>query len=248
MSERQQTIISRMFFEVCGACQNNCAECQHKEMRRRYPDYQLDIPSLMRFIDVTRESNYEIRNLLINGIGEPLMWQHFNEGVRLLHASGVVLKIHLYTNGQAIETIEPETWKCIESVHVNAYTSIHKDRNTPESLLKAGYQWGDKIKAYWVGGFRKSVIDRHPETLPCLCESPGPMYCDGRIWPWCGPVLFDACAIAGTVPMAHSVPCEVGYVDMYSERMQGTFGECDCCNANSTLLKAAAGVDHAQEK
>jgi len=248
MSDRQPTIIARMFFEVCGACQNDCAECQHRNMRWRYPNYQLELADLMNFITITRESNYQIYRLTINGIGEPLLWRHFNEGVRLLRASGIVNEIELYTNGQAIETIEPLTWECLTRVQIDAYTSVYPDKQVTPAMFKVWENWHDKIKAHWVGGFRKCVTERHPETMPATCDSPGPMYCDGRIWPWCGAVVFDACALASSDPMALSVPCEVGYMDSYETRKAGELSECDCCNANHALLKAAEGVEHTQKK
>lgn len=247
MSQRQQTIIGRMFLEVCGACQNNCAECQHSAMRRHYSTYQLGLIELMDFIRITRESNYAVFRLCINGVGEPLLWKHFNEGVRLLRVSGLFQEIEVYTNGQAIETIEPETWECLTRVQIDAYTSVNPEKQTTPAMLKVWEQWHYKIRAYWISGFRKCVTERHPETMPATCESPGPMYCDGRIWPWCGPVVFNSCGIAGSDPFALSVPCEVGYMDGFEARKPGEISECDCCNANKALLLAAGGVEHAQK-
>jgi hypothetical protein len=236
-------IIPRMFFEVCGDCQNNCDQCQHSAMRAMYAGYQLPLVDVQAFIDATRRSRYYIYHVCINGPGEPLLWTHVNEGVQMLAASGVVSNVSIYTNGQALDRLTHATWQALAGVHVNVYPG----RGADGLVMQAVERYADKIKAVAVGGFRQSLTARVVGSSPCVCESSGPMYLDGRVWPYCGPIMFDACRLVGANPFMFSTPVDVGYMDCWQpDKRIGRMVICEACNANGTLLAAAPCATHRQ--
>jgi hypothetical protein len=65
---------------------------------KNYPDYQLDLDTLRRFVEVTRDSGYHFDYIAFGG-GEPFLWDHLAEGVEIIAGSGTTDGVRVFTNG-----------------------------------------------------------------------------------------------------------------------------------------------------
>lgn len=103
-------VIEQLTLGVCMACEYDCVSCSHQAVRYRFRRYQMSLDEVRAFIRLTEASGYRIEKLHITGPGEPLLWTHFAEGLRLLRASSAIGFIEILSNGLAIERIDPQAW------------------------------------------------------------------------------------------------------------------------------------------
>jgi hypothetical protein len=156
----------------------------------RDPKYQMSLEQVRDFIRCTRASRYFIENLWINGPGEPTLWKHFNEGVRLLHHSGVIGNINITTNGKSLTRIDAETWKFLNRVQVSIYPDSDYSsfaQNFAQQVHSRSVVI-ERIK----DSFRIFPERRHEDSLPARCDCPGPMIYGDWVYFHCGPAGFGA--------------------------------------------------------
>jgi len=224
--------IPMMRLEVRSACQYDCEMCAHGHQRKRFKDYELSLEQLERFLNVTRESGYVIGNMRIHGPGEPLLWHHFNEGVRMLKASGVVESVFVASNGLLLHKIEEATWDSLDELRI----SVYSDFNRQKTLEECQGKYGDKISLSPMDNFvvlPKGIEDEAP--IPCQCMCDGPMLLGDRLFYYCGPPVFGAGHIMGRDVMEDpklSVPIERGYMENYDRSLLGNMDYCKFCWAN----------------
>lgn len=207
--------------------------CAHGEQRRLLRHYELTLPQLERFLDATRRSGYRIGEVSIHGPGEPLLWKHFDEGVRLIARSGLVDRILITTNGLLLTRIAEKTWTCIDEVHVSLYPAF--DRHDELRACKDRYP--DKVRIVPTDTFLIGPLGRHDEgSIPCVCACEGPMLVGDRVFLYCGPPVFGAGTLLGRDVMADgdlSVPVGPGYMDARVSGRVGTMDYCKLCWANA---------------
>ncbi|HRQ81265.1 MAG TPA: hypothetical protein PKZ97_09105 [Azospirillaceae bacterium] len=227
--------IRQMKLEVRSQCQYDCEMCAHGEQRKMLKKYELSLEDLQRFLDATRESGYYVDNMRIHGPGEPLLWRHFNEGVQMLKASGVVGTIFVATNGLLLRKISEEAWACIDEMRVSVYAAF--DRHDELEEVYARHR--DKIHISEAGEFRALPQDpTHEAPIPCACWCDGPMLLGDRLFLYCGPPVFAAAKAFGRDAMEDpelSVPVAPGYLDATDERKFGNMEYCKRCWANGNF-------------
>jgi hypothetical protein len=162
-------------------------------MISHYKDYQLSLEELENFITLTKESGYYIEELHMHGIGEPLLWKHFDVGIARLKKSGVIDRISLISNGLLLDKIRDETWEYIDSLLVSIYPDFPKR----EELVKLKELHGDKIILMNSSEFSLKPARRYKGKIPCDCKCSGPMFVKDKIFLHCGPPAFDAAAVKG---------------------------------------------------
>jgi len=228
--------IKHMKFEVCDACQNKCAFCAHGGMILEYKGYQLSIEELKNFIDCTKKSNYFIEELSIHGIGEPLLWNHFEEGIKLLKNSGVIGKISVTTNGLLLDKINDETMGFIDMLSV----SVYPDYPNHVLLKEKKSEYKEKVEINYITKFIAKPI-RMYNKIPCHCLTCGPMFIKDRIFFYCGPTIFDAARLKGVDIFKYNdlySQIQPGYLDNSDIKNMGNIEFCKYCWANDNNKRA----------
>lgn len=220
--------------EVCGSCQNKCIFCTHSGMISAYGEYQLEIKELEKFIDYTKNSGYFFEIMHVHGIGEPLLWNHFDEGMKLLKESDIAGKIIVTTNGLLLDKIRDETWQYIDLLSVSVYPNCPK-----QSLLKEKKdKYEDKIKIVPSTLFRAKPMRGYHNKIPCYCICHGPMFVKDKIFLYCGPPVFDAAKLSGMdIFQCHDLYVEIkpNYLESFDEKKIGNIKFCNYCCANGNI-------------
>lgn len=221
-------------FEVCGACQHDCIYCAHSGMRSVYPDYQLTIDELKKFIDYTKISGYFFESIAIHGIGEPLLWSHFDEGIDILKKSGIGGKILVTTNGLLLNKIKDQTWENIDILGVSVYPAYPMH----ELLKEKKEKYKDKIEIRMTTTFKSKPIREYHKSIPCFCICQGPMFVKDKIFLYCGPPAFDAAKLAHMdISKSRDLCVELkpNYLDNFDKTKTGNIELCNYCWANASL-------------
>lgn len=187
-------VIERLTLGVCTACEYDCVSCSHQAIRYRFRRYQMSLDEVRTFIRLTEASGYRIETLHLTGPGEPLLWAHFTEGLRLLRASSAIGFIEIFSNGLAIERVDPQAWAAFDRLWVSLYPESLHLRPVLETLRE---RYPGKLRIRPTEVFRPPVPEGARLPVPCACDCPGPMVFNGRVFYFCGPPVFDAAAAAG---------------------------------------------------
>jgi hypothetical protein len=186
-------IVERMHLAVSIPCQYDCLSCSHGAMRYKFSGYQLPLAHLEEFIYYTEVSRYKIRKLHLTGPGEPLLWVHLKQGLRLLKGCAWIEEIHLISNGLNLNKIDSEMWTNIDRISISLYPSFNKwDR-----LNLALRSYTAKIKLSRIESFRALPSKGQTAPIPCRCDCTGPMVFDQKVFFYCGPTIFGAAESKG---------------------------------------------------
>jgi hypothetical protein len=228
-------VIKQIKLEVCSPCQNDCLMCAHGSLRQFSKAYQLSLKQLERFLFYTKKSGYFIENLRIHGPGEPLLWKHLNQGLKMIHNSGVVGTIFIATNGHAISNINESSWEYIDEIRV----SIYPDFKLDEQLIALTKKKEEKIDLINIDSFIYVEIDSTGcAPVPCICKCQGPMVYGDIIYLFCGPPLFEAVQkMKRDIIDFPELSSEIGlnYLEQFNEKLIGNLDCCCYCWANSNF-------------
>jgi hypothetical protein len=153
----------------------------------------LPLDHLQEFIHFTETSGYLIEKLHLTGPGEPLLWKHLKEGLRLLRASPAIKEIYVISNGLSIHKIDNETWNNLDHVDISLYPAFNKW----ERLNSALAVHKDKINVRHTGRFYAAPQKGEIAPIPCGCNCTGPMFFDRKVFFFCGPTVFGAAESKG---------------------------------------------------
>lgn len=226
--------IPQMKLEVRSMCQYDCEMCAHGEQRKLLKKYELSLEDLQRFLDATRDSGYFVDNIRIHGPGEPLLWHHFNEGVQMLKASGVVGTVFVATNGLLLHKISEEAWACIDEMRVSVYGPFDRF----DILDEAKARYPDKVHVNKAEEFRILPPPGAEAPIPCACWCDGPMLLGDRLFLYCGPPVFAAAKDMGRDAMEDpelSVTVGPNYLDAVDPTKFGNLEYCKRCWANGNF-------------
>ncbi len=229
--------IRQMKCEVCSLCQNDCAMCAHGEQRKTLPDYQLSLEELHTFLKCSEDSGYYIDNMRIHGPGEPLLWRHFNEGVKMMKASGIIGSIFVATNGLLLKNISNDALDCIDEMRVSVYSSFNcPDHDTLHNLVNRFPRTTIVINK--PDEFRRLPVIGEEAAIPCRCICDGPMLFGNRVFLYCGPPVFAATKKFGENACDDnelSVSASLDWFDAYNKKKAGNMEYCKCCWANGNF-------------
>ena len=227
----RRRVVTSMKFEVATACQFDCAECAHGEMRSATKKYQMTLEQVKKFIYFTEKSNYYIERLQIHGPGEPFLWKYFDDAMLLLSQSKSIGKIEITTNGMALDRIQDSTWDLIDVVDVSVYAEA-QSLNLQDALSKHK----DKLRLNKMDGFIRRVrAEEVPIRIPCGCLCSGPMVFGDFVFLSCGPPMFEAAAFTGKDVFSLKELCvdlSENYLDTFDIRKIGNMELCQYCWAN----------------
>jgi len=199
-----------------------------------FKGYQLTIEELQKFIDCTKESGYFFKIMHVHGVGEPLVWKHFDKGIKLLKESGIAEKIIVTTNGLLLNKVKEATWEYVDEVHV----SVYKDKPNPgiETVFKNKFP--NKFIFGSIDEFRAMPQKEYRNKIPGICVCPGPMFVKDTIFLYCGPPLFDAIKVMGMEIFNCRdlyVPVQLNYMATFQTRKLGAMNYCASCFGNQRI-------------
>jgi len=174
-----KTIASGML-QVCSKCQNNCNKCVTTIIRKNFPDYQLSIEQLENFIESNEKSGYFFRDLWLNGFGEPLLWDHLHDGLKLLSRSKSIGNIFIRSNGHIIDE---DIFNYISRLSISRYKPL---KNELTRLIK---KFPNKTKIIGKEEFCE-LVGKHAR-IPCMCICHGPTIIGNYALVYCGPVIYS---------------------------------------------------------
>jgi hypothetical protein len=194
----------------------------------------MSLEQLDKLIQCTQESEYRFASISIHGPGEPLLWKYFNEGMKAIHDSQLFGKIKITSNGLMIDKITPESWEYIGIMKLSIYPESETKDKHSELIRSLVDKYGtQKIRPTNMDYFRVASDEIRPIPGTCVCD--GPMYYDGKIFPYCGPPAFNAAKAAGvdweTYPDLYT-ELKVGYMETPKYKA-GNFDLCKTCWANT---------------
>lgn len=199
-----------------------------------YKGYQLEIKELEQFIDYTKNSGYFFEIMHVHGMGEPLLWSHFDDGLKLLKESNIAGKIIVTTNGLLLDKIRDQTWQYIDLLSVSLYPDFPK-----QSLLKEKKdKYKNKIEIVPSTSFRAKPIRGYYNKIPCHCTCHGPMFVKDKVFLYCGPPVFGATKLNGVdIFNCRDLYVEIkpNYLESFDEEKIGSIRFCNYCFANSNI-------------
>jgi hypothetical protein len=231
-------IVLHLTLQVCSLCQNNCEHCAHAAMIEANRGYQMSMEDLRTFVEHTKASRYYIENLWITGPGEPTLWKHFNDGIKLLDESGLIGRIIVISNGQSIGRVDSSTWKHIARLGVSTYPS--NDHTEILRKLEEARQAGCEIDHRPRAGFRVMPEKGVPGSLPARCMAPGPMIYADRVYYYCGPTGVAAARLKGEAFLdneAYGAKLGPGYLEGINTRLRYGVGSDTYSTANLDLCR-----------
>ena len=228
-------IINRIFLEVCSLCQYGCKFCTHEEMKKIYKGYSLTLEELDRFLYYTKKSRYYLREVCLHGPGEPTLWEHLNEGIKILYDSDVVGGISIVSNGVSIENIKEETVEYMYKIHISDYPCSKEN----ERLISLQKRFPEKISINDRKIFKEFLDRAHLGTIPCECICHFPALIGDKVF-FCGGGAFSAAALKGvSIFDCHEVYSYIGenYLKDFEQCDIRNYDLCQYCSYNKSIRK-----------
>jgi glycosyltransferase involved in cell wall biosynthesis len=203
-------------------CTKNCEECIMGPLRTEFSDYQMSIGEIKHFIEVSEKSHYRF-DLILTG-GEPLCWDHFREGIKLLKGSRICNSIHLFTNALDISKLDAEIVGFLDRIRISRYSV---NANNIERLIEL---FGNKVEVVDRRKFWKNPTHPLPNTVPPICCNPEIFLFNNKVY---------ACAHSASISFTSKSktdlcnPLEVGFISGLDRiRKRQERGICDFCISN----------------
>lgn len=95
---------SHITFWVTSRCNLNCPKCNQRPAIEEHPNYEMPLEELKAFIASSQQRGIHYAAVELTG-GEPTLWPHFAEGLRLLRDSGITDWPTFVTNGRDAEYV-----------------------------------------------------------------------------------------------------------------------------------------------
>jgi hypothetical protein len=169
--------------QVCSSCQRDCNGCATEQARKHFPDYELTLDDVDAFLRASHDSEYWYEKVWLNGFGEPLLWNHLEEGVKALSASNNVGGVYIRSNGIGTEKVTDAVLKNVAEISFSQY------KKTKEQLTELRSKHGSRIKVLQPARFIK--LKGWEAPVPCTCICSGPSIIGRWALPHCGPVFFS---------------------------------------------------------
>lgn len=219
---------------VTSKCNLHCQQCVMGKFMRENAKYEMSIPELQDFLDITKRSGY-VFNMIVCG-GEPLLWRHLEEGMKLIHESGVANRILIFSNVIDISRVTDEVMKYTTQLRVSRYES--NEKNTKELIAR----YPDKIRVVERREFCELPTEPVPGSLPSLpddCLTPENLFMKDKIF---------ACPHVASVNGGKDtlddgtklyVPLQIGYMDGMKQILEKQKHLCMKCISNKKIRRNA---------
>lgn len=164
-------------FFVTSRCTRDCPQCSQRGFRRQDRPYTLFPSEIAQWIECTKASGYlPYRSLILTG-GEPLLWEHLEEGARLLQESGLSNEVNLFTNGDLSRRVTDKLMESLSQLRISHYGD-----NT-RAIERLQQRYGDKVQVaqrQWHYPIPRRLAGK--EVLPAKCACEGPALVGDRVY------------------------------------------------------------------
>lgn len=157
---------------VTGRCNMNCAHCSQKEFRADHGD--MELATVEKICDAVKSSGCE----MVFGVtgGEPTLWPHLYDAMKLAKASGCFSQSWLYSNGTDCGQIDI----LITDGLLTRYNTNAANCRAECHELKKKFPQNVNIST---GGHFPLVKKAQWNAIPAECNCPGVAVIGDRVWP-----------------------------------------------------------------
>ena len=220
---------NRVSLMVTLACTRRCPKCIQRKLLQWHGDYQMGMEELDWFIECTGSHVFD--SLTITG-GEPLLWDHLEEGVVRLRESGIARRIDMFSNGDQLWKITPTLMEHLDELRI----SMYGDTSYAVWLAQANgkVQLADRSKHY------EPPAALFPADLvwPPKCNCPGIMVCNGGAYACANvPAVMAECGIASADYPALMCKLDPFYLDEVRPYWGQAHELCRGCLANMRVRR-----------
>ena len=122
-----------LLVEWTNCCNINCQICPI-DLPGMRPSGHMSLERWKKILDDCTENGHYVN--WVHHLGEPLLWRHFDEGMRLWKESGLSSKGHISTNGVLLDKKKIETIKgtniefiriCLDTLRPDVYRKIRNN-------------------------------------------------------------------------------------------------------------------------
>lgn len=162
---------------ACTECNRKCERCCIDPWMRRFPGYQMSIQEAEEIVLRHAAHDYAPFEYLVLTGGEPLLWEHFSEGIRILSNPVLCRNLVLYTNADLHSAISDQDAEHLSVIRVSLYDDNDK------SLESLKLRFGDKIQVADKRDHRP-LPDRMRGNrfLPANCVCPEITFFAGKVY------------------------------------------------------------------
>ena len=164
-------------FLVTSRCNRDCPQCSQRGFRRGNSGYEMSLSAIEKWIEDTQTSGYlPYRSLILTG-GEPLLWEHVEEGARLLRESGLGDQVNLFTNGDPTDRVTDKMMESLAGLRVSHYG------DNSQAIERLQKRYGAKIQiAQRQRHYPIPRVLAGEDVLPAVCACEGPALLGDRVY------------------------------------------------------------------
>jgi hypothetical protein len=175
-----------MSLYVMSACQLSCQQCIMAPLMEKDARYEMSIQEVKDFLDSAERSNYQFHYRLTGG--EPLLWPHLLEALRLLRQSKSCLSLSIISNGIHAERVSDELIDLIDCLRLSRY--LYNAQKVDYLLSK----YPDTVALAEKETFYQNPEAPVPGYSPVDCANPELMFYNNRVYacPHAEPIAIGA--------------------------------------------------------
>ncbi len=196
-------------------------------MMERFPGYQMSMGEVGEFIQSSGDHHFKV--ITLSG-GEPLLWEHLEEGVARLREAKIADRIEIFSNGTLPRRFTSALMSNVDLLRL----SFHGFNEVELRALKR--LWPNKVdvvdrRNHHIGP--PTALFSHHEVLPATCSSTG--------WMIYGGWAFACCAVTSVIANCKLnmqdypvLTCKVepGYLQKLAPYVPACYELCCGCTAN----------------
>lgn len=221
-------------FFVTAQCPRQCQHCIMSHLMAQHRGYHMTLEELKDFIAISQQSRYKFEIVLTGG--EPLAWQNFKDGVRLLKSSSVCDSLIVFTNAATIAPLDSESMKYIDKIRVSQYYE------NEENIKALSRLYPHKVEIVNREDFWINPVSPVPGTTPAECLNEEIFFFNRAVY---------ACPHSASIAYGNKSkvelcqPLEVGFLKKLShiKKMQQE-QICTFCISNKKVRDKATKVDN----
>lgn len=214
---------------VTLGCNLRCPRCSQRKLIERYSNYQMGMGEIEAIIEHSGGHRFEI--LTFTG-GEPLVWEHLEEGVKRIRHAEIADRLELLSNGILADRITPALLDKLDQVRLSFYGT------EAGSFARLKRAYGEKV----VIADRRVMTEVPSELLPPDEVLPAECSCLGWM---VGMGYAYACVMVPTVLAECGLDykaypeliCDLGpgYLERLEPYMRGACDLCRGCISNARV-------------
>lgn len=228
--------IEKISLYTTAACNINCEHCIMRPVKKNCPNYEISLKELERFINITNQSGYKF-SITISG-GEPLLWTHLKQGLKMLRESPICKYMYMFTNAVNHQVLDEKTVSYLDHIRVSQY------KENQQQINRLVYLYGKKIQIVNRTMFWHIPNTPLPNTTPADCEYKKWWYYNNQIYacahcmPLCQKLKYNKIEL--------SEPLKIDYTkklyNIKSQLIINESGPCTICTTNGNFKKQAIQI------